>query len=240
MRTKNASIRTALSLLATHLSLALVVVALPAEATPQTVGNDACPKYAVDIEAFATCEGDRVVKPSRETLPLAARALVDDEGNPLPSSAEAIPQDLLAQTHHGYYLTAHEAHQAKDWLKESVLFIDVRDIAAAMGGAPRNTDFHLPVMRANEAGKLQIAYGFVGAVKRALANRGLHHDTPIFAICTNARLSALAAELLAQAGVPHVFVVRGGVNGEVGINGEVSAEGSSVGWLAARLDLNTR
>lgn len=231
MRTKITPICTALSLVATHLLLALVVVALPADATPQTVGDEACPKYAIDIKAFATCEGDRVVKPTREALPLAARALVDDEGNPLPSSAEAIPQDLLAQTHHGYYLTALEAHQAKDWLKASVLFIDVRDTAAAMGGVPRNTDFHLPVMRRNEAGNLQIAYGFVGAVKRALSIRGFHSDTPIFAICTNARLSALAAELLAQAGVPYVFVVRGG------INGEVSDEGASVGWLAARLDL---
>ncbi len=81
---------------------------------------------------------------------------------------------------------------------------------------------------------MQIANGFVGAVKRALVSRGLNHDTPIFVICTNARLSALAADLLAQTGVPHVFVVRGG------IDGEVSAEGKSVGWRAARLELNGR
>lgn len=100
MRTKIAPILTALSLLATHLFLALVVVALPADATPQTVGDEACPKYAVDIESFATCEGDRVVKPTRitlpiatrEALPIAPRVLVDDEGNPLPSSVDAIPK----------------------------------------------------------------------------------------------------------------------------------------------------
>ena len=243
MRTKIAPILTALSLLATHLFLALVVVALPADATPQTVGDEACPKYAVNIKSFATCEGDRVVKPTRitlpiatrEALPIAPRLLFDDEGNPLPSSVDAIPKDPLTLTHHGHYLTAREAHQAKNWLSDSVLFIDVRDPAAAVaGGIPQNADFNLPVMRRNEAGKLQIAYGFVGGVKRSLASRGLNHDIPIFVICTNARLAALAAELLAQAGVPHVFVVRGG------INGEVSDEGASVGCLAARLELNTR
>lgn len=234
MHTVNTPIRPAWLLLAAVL-LPLLGVTMPALATPQTVSDEACPKYAIDIAAFATCEDDRVVKPTREVLPVAPRALVDDEGNPLPSSADAIPQDPLAQTHHGHYLTALEAHQMKSWLRESVLFIDVRDPAAAMaGGLPQNADFHLPVMRRNEAGKLQVSYGFVGAVKGSLTSRGLNYDTPIFVICANARLSAVAAELLAQAGVPYVFVVRGG------IDGEVSAEGKSVGWLAARLALNGR
>ena len=33
--------------------------------------------------------------------------------------------------------------------------------------------------------------------------------------CGNGRQSAIAAELNAQAGVPHVFVVRGGMRGEL-------------------------
>ena len=232
MRTVKTPLRPTASLL-TAILLALGGLAMPVAATPQTVGDEACPKYAVDIEAFATCEGDRVVKPTRAALPIAPRVLVDDEGIPMPSSAEAIPQDPLAQTHHGHYLTALEAHQAKNWLRDSILFIDVRDPAAAMArGLPQNADFNLPVMRRDEVGKLQIAYGFVGAVKRTLVSRGLDHDASIFVICTNARLSALAAELLAQAGVPHVFVVRGGIEGEV-FDG-----GGSVGWLAARLEMN--
>ena len=232
MRTVKTPLRPTASLL-TAILLALGGLAMPVAATPQTVGDEACPKYAVDIEAFATCEGDRVVKPTRAALPIAPRVLVDDEGIPMPSSAEAIPQDPLAQTHHGHYLTAREAHQAKNWLRDSILFIDVREPTAAMArGLPQNADFNLPVMRRDEVGKLQIANGFVGAVKRTLASRGLDHDASIFVICTNARLSALAAELLAQAGVPHVFVVRGGIEGEV-FDG-----GGSVGWLAARLEMN--
>lgn len=234
MHAVNTRIRSNSFLLAAIL-LPLLGIEWPAAATPQTVGNEACPKYAVDIAAFATCEGDRVVKPTRDALPVAPRALVDDDGNPFPSSADAIPHDSLAKTHHGHYLTAIEAHKAKNWLRDSVLFIDVRDsIAASADGLPEHADFHLPVMRRNDAGELMIAYGFVGAVKRTLITRGLTHDASIFVICANARMSALAAELLAQAGVPHVFVVRGG------IDGEESAEGKSVGWRAARLEFNTR
>jgi hypothetical protein len=32
-------------------------------ASPAVVADSACPHYAVDIEAFATCEGDRVAMP---------------------------------------------------------------------------------------------------------------------------------------------------------------------------------
>lgn len=52
-----------------------------AQGTPQVVGDEACPKFAVDIAAFATCEGDRVVKPApataagrRDEAPKAATA----------------------------------------------------------------------------------------------------------------------------------------------------------------------
>lgn len=233
MTSINAPARSVLSLKVASL-LVLVGFTTFAIATPQTVGDEACPKYAVDIAAFATCEGDRVVKPTGP-LPIAPRVLVDDEGNPLPSSAEAIPQDSLSRTHHAHYLTAREADQAKNWLGSSVLFIDVRDhTSAKTGGSPQRADYHMPVMRRTADDKLQIAYGFVGTVKRTLMARGLGYDAPIFAICGNGRQSAIAAELLAQAGVPHVFVVRGG------IQGELSAEENPVGRLAGLLDVNPR
>ncbi len=37
-----------------------------AAAGPVVVADSACPRHAVDIEAFATCEGDRVAKPEEE------------------------------------------------------------------------------------------------------------------------------------------------------------------------------
>jgi hypothetical protein len=38
-----------------------------AVASPMVVADSACPLHAVDIEAFATCDGDRVAKPDEET-----------------------------------------------------------------------------------------------------------------------------------------------------------------------------
>lgn len=234
MASKNTSARFRLPLLMMP-PPALLFVAINAIATPQTVADDACPKYAVDIAAFATCEGDRVVKPVSNEFPSPPRALVDDEGNPLPSSPAAIPRDRMAQTSLGHYLTALEAYQAKNWLGQSVLFVDVHDIASAAGDqTPQNVDARLPVMHRNEDGQLKPAAGFVVAIKLALSTRGLKDDAPIFAICRDGRQAAIAAELLAQAGVPHVFVVRGG------IEGEQSDEGQSVGWRAARLALAAR
>ena len=37
-----------------------------AAAGPVVVDDSACPRHAVDIEAFATCEGDRVAKPEED------------------------------------------------------------------------------------------------------------------------------------------------------------------------------
>lgn len=211
---------------------AAVLLASYVAATPQTVGDEACPKYAVDIESFATCEGDRVVRPANDEVPIPPRALVDDEGNPLPSSPQAIPRDALSQTHHGHYLTAMEAHAAKQWLGRSVLFIDVRhEASVAVNGVPQTVDFNLPVARPAAQGRMQIAYGFAGKIKRTLAARGLTHDALVFVICEDGRNAALAAELLAQAGVPNVFAVRGG------IYGEKNDRDAATGWIAAQLPM---
>jgi len=37
-----------------------------ASAGPAVVADSACPRHAIDIEAFATCEGDRVAAPETE------------------------------------------------------------------------------------------------------------------------------------------------------------------------------
>ena len=80
-------------------------------------------------------------------------------------------------------------------------------------------------------GRIQAAQGFVAYIKQSLASRHLKHDAPIFVICENGRHAAFAAELLAHAGVPNVFVVRGG------ISGEETEGGKSTGWMAARLPM---
>jgi hypothetical protein len=44
-----------------------------ARADPLVVGDDACPRYAVDVAAFATCDGDRVAALDRGALDSARR-----------------------------------------------------------------------------------------------------------------------------------------------------------------------
>ena len=42
-------------------------------AAPQVVGDEACARYAVDIESFATCEDGRVVRPEMVPAKVATR-----------------------------------------------------------------------------------------------------------------------------------------------------------------------
>jgi hypothetical protein len=44
-------------------SIGVMCLASAAGASPAVVAHSACPQYAVDIEVFATCEGDRVAMP---------------------------------------------------------------------------------------------------------------------------------------------------------------------------------
>ena len=43
-------------------------------ASAAVVADDACPKYAVDIAGFATCDGDRVAKPEPALVSTTARS----------------------------------------------------------------------------------------------------------------------------------------------------------------------
>lgn len=167
-------------------------------------------------------------------LASATWPLVDDDGNPVPSSEEAVPRDALSQTHHGFYLTARQAYQSKRWLGRDVLFIDVRDARGDPARVmPAGVDLVAPVVRRDAGIAPHPALGFVGNVKRVLAARGRDHDALVFVICDNGRESALAAELLAQAGVTRVFLVRGGMKGEA-----AGPEGASRGWIAAGLPVD--
>lgn len=173
-------------------------------------------------------------------LPLAAATtaplpLVDDEGHPLPPAPEAVPLDPRSYTYEGHYVSALQAHAAKQWLGRQVLFVDVRERASVEAeGSPLGVDLNLPVLRASEPGTTRIDFGFAAALEQALAARGLAREGLVLLICENGRHSAIAAELLSRAGVSRVFLVRGG------IRGEVSADGEKAGWLAARLPLQSQ
>ncbi len=120
-------------------------------ATPQTVADAACPKYAVDIAAFATCEGDRVVAPDSD---VALRPLVDDDGFAMPTNPVAMPRDPRSRSAAGLYLTPLEARAFKRWLGDRVLFVDVR-AAATVGasGLAEDADVNIPLEGNNGFGQ---------------------------------------------------------------------------------------
>lgn len=54
------------------------LIAAGTEATPRVVGDEACPYYAVDIAAFATCEDDTVAgSPSVDVAEATGPALLE-------------------------------------------------------------------------------------------------------------------------------------------------------------------
>jgi len=56
----------------------IAIIAVSSEATPRVVADEACPYYAVDIEAFATCEEDGVAGPRpSDTAEVAHAAAVE-------------------------------------------------------------------------------------------------------------------------------------------------------------------
>lgn len=185
------------------LVIACLLYCAAARATPQTVADAACPKYAVDIAAFATCEGDRVVTPEEE-VPL--RPLVDDDGMAMPTSPAALPRDRLSRSTTGLYLTPAEARTFKRWLGDSVLFVDVRPAEIIhTGGLAEAADTNIPL-----AGNVS---AFRAAIARAMSNSRGKSASVVFLICQDGRLAARAADALAEAGFLAAFVVRGGVDG---------------------------
>jgi rhodanese-related sulfurtransferase len=59
----------------------------------------------------------------------------------------------------------------------------------------------------------------------------LSQDAIVVLICVDGRAAAFGADLLAQAGVSNTFVVRGGMEGEVG-------SAANTGWKAQMLPTN--
>lgn len=138
-------------------SLAVAV----AVAAPQVVGDEACARYAVDIESFATCEDGRVVRPQAASESAAARGVpvalqvVGDEAcvrhavdieafatcdggrvaRPAAAAVAAIPLESPAAQRSAASPFAPDARHREAWLR----------VAAVPGGRATNCDDGLPV-----------------------------------------------------------------------------------------------
>ena len=75
------------------LAILIAIQFSSAFATPQTVDDSACAYYGADIASFATCEGNKVVKPTpedRSDLPVGAKS------NTVVEKKDAMPCETYA------------------------------------------------------------------------------------------------------------------------------------------------
>lgn len=196
----------------------LLAAPLAAAAQIQVVGDEACPKYAIDIAAFATCDGDRVARPLQAgALQVAAVMLADVP--PLKRSAS------------GMHVTAAEAVRIRRDYPGQVALIDIRPrLEAHYAGQPVNVDIHVPfrepILDATAHRlNLQRNPNFVAEVKAALTQQEWPEDTMLLLICRSGELSAIAADALAAAGLEHVFTIVDGFEGDIGASGRRDVNG---------------
>jgi len=210
-------------LLATMLCLCLAPASALAQI--QVVGDSACPRFAVEIAAFATCDGDRVAAPSAlPALRIAATA------------PHEVPPHK--RTDSDLYISAAEAHRIRHDYPAQVVLIDIRShIEAAYVGQPETVDVRVPYLEpvlplqwspASGSLRLQRNPTFVQEVKGALARLDGPAEPIILLLCRSGQRSAIAADALAAAGVARVYTVVDGFEGDIGPNGRRDVNGWKV------------
>lgn len=212
-----------MSLRATVLCLCLAPACALAQI--QVVGDSACPQFAVDIAAFATCDGDRVAAPSGlPALRIAAMPL-----------AEVPPHK---RTDSDLYISAAEAHRMRRDYPGQVVLVDIRSrVEAAYVGQPDLVDIHVPYLEpalplqwnaASSSFRMQRNPTFVDQIKAALARLDGPAEPTILLLCRSGQRSAIAADALAAAGVARVYTVVDGFEGDIGPDGRRDVNGWKV------------
>jgi rhodanese-related sulfurtransferase len=162
-----------------------------APAKAQVMGDDACPKFAVDHAGFATCDGDRVAKAAD------ARAAWADEVTPRQALA-------LKQSRRAVFLDVRSRAEAA--LIGEAFSVDYvvpyRELALPM----RWDAAHKALAMEPYPEFVQHVLGVVGALGGDL-------ETPIVLICRNGDRSTAAATDLRAAGFTQVASVVGGIDG---------------------------
>jgi rhodanese-related sulfurtransferase len=156
--------------------------------TAQVVADSACPKYAVDDAAFATCDGDHVARADgiEFVTPEVASHMKQVHGagvllldvrsrNEVAATGMADPVDAL--------VPYHDRASAQRW-----------DDLTNDGSFERDPQF-LPQVEAE------------------VAARGGGRDMPVVLLCRDGSLALRAAEALRTAGHVNVYVVDGGFEG---------------------------
>lgn len=214
------------------LAAGMLTVLAVAHADPLVVPDEACPRYAVDIEAFATCDGDRAGAFNRAAL---SRTL-------LPESA--VPP--AKRNFSGLYVDARGAHQLKHDNPARVVLLDVRSrVEVGLTGQPAGVDVHVPYLETaiplrwdDDANGWAMARNpsFASEVGQRLSVLGVPLDAPVVVLCRAGERSARAADELAAVGYTNTVSVVDGFEGDFGADGRRSING----WKNAGLPWTAR
>jgi len=149
------------------------------------------------------------------------------------------------QTPQELYLTAVEAYDFVQKNGKDVLFIDVRTRAEVdFLGMPTVADANIPYMLEGDWGqwdekkstfKLAPNSGFLPALEKQLAKKGLNKQSKIVLMCRSGSRSAKAANLLSQAGYKNVYSVVDGFEGDKAKDGAHKGQRVVNGWKNANL-----
>lgn len=205
-----------------HLLLPLCVAPAVALAQAKVVGDDACPRHSVDIAAFATCDGDRVTVPGHASS-LRVAALPVREVAPLKRSDS------------GRHVTAAEANRLRASYPGQVALLDIRSrVEVVYSGSPDVVDIRVPFREpalplqwnpATDNLKMQRNPDFADQVKAELARLDWPEDSILLLLCRSGEMSAIAADVLEAAGLPHVFTIVDGFDGDLGTSGRRDVNG---------------
>jgi rhodanese-related sulfurtransferase len=214
------------------LLLGMGTLATAVMAGPRVVADSACPHYAVDIEAFATCDGDRVA--SADPIRLDASELLAEPDVP-----------LHKRTGSGLYVDAVHAEAIKRRHPDEVVFVDIRSpVELGLTGHPKAVDLNVPFRDfvqplvwddARGAWSMQTNPRFSAQLDGELRHRGATYDTVVMLLCRSGDRSAQAADALSLLGYRNVVSVVDGYEGDIGPDGRRSLNGwknAGLPWTA--------
>jgi rhodanese-related sulfurtransferase len=186
------------------------------------VVDDACPKHAVEITSFASCDGDRVARQTHEST-LRIVTVPAAEVPPLKRSDASL------------HVTSAEANRLLQSYPGQVLIVDIRSrFEAFYAGRPDVAEIHVPYREAVVPPQWDPAAGrpvtvrnenFVAEVKAALARHDWPEDSTLLLMCRSGELSAIAADALAAAGIRRVFTIVDGFEGDLSAAGRRDVNG---------------
>ncbi|MGZ8994146.1 MAG: hypothetical protein ACXW16_09035 [Burkholderiaceae bacterium] len=202
-----------------HAALTVLLAIGGGVASAQVVSDEACPKHAVDVAAYATCDGDKVTRASGFDL---QAALIAEGGVPASD-----------RTSLGLYVDARGAHRLKSEASHKVVLVDVRSqLEVVLAGRATPVDVHVPFIEhtlyrtaSGRGWTMAENSGFIDELVHQLQSRNADIDTVILVMCRSGERSARVVNALAEAGYLLAVNVIDGFEGDLGSDGKRSVNG---------------